>query len=176
MMRWLAVLPVLALLGLALMFVMGPLWKDPHVSPDALVGKPLPASLVTPLSGGAPVALTSAVHGPMLLNVFASWCAPCRADHEQLLKLHADGVPIVGLAWEDKAPNTQGFLAELGDPYVAVMSDPGGRAGIDLGITGVPETFLIDADGKVVAKHSAPLTPDDVAELEARLRTLSRKP
>ena len=174
--HWLPLLPVAALIGLAA--VAGTLLShggDPHVSPDALVGQPLPASPVKDLDGGGEHALTASVHGPALVNVFASWCAPCRVEAPALMKLKADGVPVVGVAWRDKPQDTRSFLNELGDPYSVVVTDQGGRAGVDLGITGVPETFLVDGQGKVVAKRAMPLTDTDVAELEAQWRKLAAR-
>jgi cytochrome c biogenesis protein CcmG/thiol:disulfide interchange protein DsbE len=173
--RWLALIPAAALLGVVA--VGGSLLAhggDPHVNPDALVGQPLPASPVKDLDDGAERPLTSALHGPALVNVFASWCAPCRVEAPTLMKLRARGVPVVGLAWKDKPEDTRSLLNELGDPYSTVVTDQGGRAGLDLGITGVPETFLVDAHGKVVAKRSEPLTEADAAELEAQWRALAR--
>ena len=97
----------------------------------------------------------------------------CDAELLLLLKLKADGAPIVGVAWKDKPQDTRSYLNEAGDPYAAVVSDPSGRAGIDLGITGVPETFLVDATGKIVAKYGTVLTEADAAELERQWRALS---
>lgn len=174
MSRWLALVPAAGLAGVvamgAALLVRG---GDPHVSPDALVGQPLPASEVRTLDGDAPVRLTSTVRGPAIVNVFASWCVPCRVEQPLLLKLKADGVPIVGVAWKDKPEDTRGFLNENGDPFAVVVSDPTGRAGIDLGITGVPETFLVDANGKVVAKHGTVMTDADAADFEQKWRALS---
>jgi cytochrome c biogenesis protein CcmG/thiol:disulfide interchange protein DsbE len=174
MSRWLAFVPAAALAGVvvtgASLLMKG---GDPHVSPDALIGKPLPASVVRELDNGAGMRLTTAVRGPALVNVFASWCAPCKAEQPLLLKLKADGVPIVGVAWKDQALDTKSFLAEEGDPFTAVVRDPGGAAGIDLGITGVPETFLVDRHGVVVDKRGQPLTEQDAAALEAKWRSLN---
>jgi cytochrome c biogenesis protein CcmG/thiol:disulfide interchange protein DsbE len=100
----------------------------------------------------------------MLVNVFASWCAPCRAEHPNLMALKARGVAVVGVAWKDDPVATRAFLDELGDPYSMVLVDRDGRAGLDLGITGVPETFAVNAMGQVVAKSSGPLI--DAAEVE----------
>jgi cytochrome c biogenesis protein CcmG/thiol:disulfide interchange protein DsbE len=100
----------------------------------------------------------------MLVNVFASWCAPCRAEHPNLMALEARGVAVVGVAWKDDPVATRAFLDELGDPYAMVLVDRDGRAGLDLGITGAPETFAVNAMGQVVAKSSGPLL--DPAEIE----------
>jgi DsbE subfamily thiol:disulfide oxidoreductase len=90
----------------------------------------------------------------MLVNVFASWCTPCRVEHPKLMALKARGVAVVGVAWKDDPADTRAFLDELGNPYSMVLVDQEGRAGLDLGITGAPETFAVNAMGKVVAKSS----------------------
>jgi cytochrome c biogenesis protein CcmG, thiol:disulfide interchange protein DsbE len=137
--------------------------------PAALVGQAIPETVLPILTGAEPgpghVDLkTAGVGRPMLVNVFASWCLPCRAEHPQLMALKARGVAVVGVAWKDDPANTRAFLDELGDPYAMVLVDREGRAGLDLGITGAPETFAVDAMGKVVAKASGPLM--DEAEID----------
>ncbi|MBC6983196.1 DsbE family thiol:disulfide interchange protein [Caulobacter sp. 17J80-11] len=175
MKRWLAAAPLIALAALAVLFAGYALKRDPEVKPDALVGKPLPAAAIRPLAGGAEQPLTATVDGPTLINVFASWCGPCRIEHPQLLRLKGEGVRVVGLAYKDKPQDTFAFLSELGDPFVATWSDLNGRAGIELGISGVPETYLVDASGEVVAKHTGPLTEGDADELLAKWRALPRR-
>jgi cytochrome c biogenesis protein CcmG/thiol:disulfide interchange protein DsbE len=170
--RLVAFLPLIALVALAVLFVGWSLKRDPNVKPDALVGKPLPATLVTPLAGGPEQPLTAALQGPTVVNVFASWCVPCRVEQPQLLRLKTEGVRMVGVAYKDKPAATADYLAEFGDPYAVVLSDVPGRAGIDLGVSGVPETYLVDGSGRVLFKHSAPLTDDDAAELLRRWRRL----
>jgi cytochrome c biogenesis protein CcmG/thiol:disulfide interchange protein DsbE len=172
MSRWLAVIPAAGLAGVVALGAALLTHGNPQVSPDALIGKPLPASYVRDLDTGERVRLTHALPGPALVNVFASWCTPCRAEQPLLLKLKADGVPIVGVAWKDKAADTRSFLSTEGDPFTAVVSDPTGRAGIDLGITGVPETFLVDGQGKVVAKHGWVMTEADAREMEEKWKEL----
>lgn len=169
MKRALAFAPLIALALLAVLFVGWSLKRDPEVKPDALVGKPLPAVALAPLDGGAPVPLNAAVRGPALVNVFASWCVPCEVEHPELVRLQASGVPIVGLAYKDeRTPNaTEDFLKRLGNPYGVVLTDPDGRAGIELGISGVPETYVVGADGTVLAKHAGPLLKEDADRLEA---------
>src|SRR5690606_30138304 len=111
----------------------------------------------------------------MLVNVFASWCAPCRAEHPQLMALKARGVAVVGVAWKDDPVATRAFLDELGDPYSMVLVDRDGKAGLDLGITGAPETFAVDATGKVVAKFAGPLISDaEVERLVAAMQAPAR--
>jgi cytochrome c biogenesis protein CcmG/thiol:disulfide interchange protein DsbE len=170
--RWVAFTPLIALLALAVLFVGWSLKRDPNVKPDALVGKPMPATLVRPLAGGPEQPLTASLQGPTVVNVFASWCLPCKSEHPVLMRLQAQGVRMVGVAWKDKPEASAAYLAEGGDPYAVVLTDVPGRAGIDLGISGVPETYLVDGRGRIVFKHSAPLTDDDAAELLKRWRAL----
>jgi cytochrome c biogenesis protein CcmG/thiol:disulfide interchange protein DsbE len=107
----------------------------------------------------------------MILNVFASWCAPCRVEHPRLLELQAQGIHVVGVAYKDDPAATRAFLEELGDPYALVLVDRDGRAGLDLGISGVPETYAVDAQGIIVAKHAGSLLTDaEVERLTSALR------
>lgn len=170
--RWLAFAPLVVLAALAVLFVGWSLKRDPQVSPDALVGRPIPEVVLPMLGGEGEVDLRVAATGqPMVLNVFASWCAPCRIEHSQLMTLQAQGVRIVGVAYKDAPADTRAFLEELGDPYAVVLMDREGRAGIELGISGVPETYAVDAMGVVVAKHTGPLVDQrDVDTLIAGLR------
>jgi cytochrome c biogenesis protein CcmG/thiol:disulfide interchange protein DsbE len=105
-----------------------------------------------------------------LINVFASWCGPCRIEHPQLLRLKGEGVRVVGVAYKDKPAASQDFLARLGDPFAVVLTDPQGLAGIELGVSGVPETFAVDARGVIVAKHAGPMTRADAQGLMDALR------
>ncbi len=173
MSRWLAIVPAGGLAGLigAGAFFLVRAGQTPGDS-QALVGKPLPASFVRSLSTGQKMKLTSTLSGPTVVNVFASWCTPCQVEHPLLLKLKGDGVPIVGVAWKDSPDDTRTFLSEKGDPFTTVVSDQTGRAGKDLGVTGAPETYLVDADGKVVFKHGWVMTPADAKALEEKWRAL----
>jgi cytochrome c biogenesis protein CcmG/thiol:disulfide interchange protein DsbE len=169
MSRWLSVVPLIVLVALAALFIGWSLKRDPSVKPDALVGQPIPETVLPLLTGdqAGPGHLdlkTAGVGQPMLVNVFASWCAPCRIEHPALMALQARGVAVVGVAWKDDPVATRAFLDELGDPYSMVLVDREGRAGLDLGITGAPETFAVNAMGVVVAKFSGPLVED--AEIE----------
>lgn len=170
MSRWLALLPLVLLVALAVLFIGWSLKRDPDVKPDAMVGQPVPETVLPLLTAdGAPAMLDLKTAGrgrPMLINVFASWCAPCRAEHPLLMQARADGVAIVGVAYKDRPEDTRAFLTELGDPFALVLVDAEGDAGLDLGITGAPETFAINATGTVVAKHAGALTdPADVDRL-----------
>jgi cytochrome c biogenesis protein CcmG/thiol:disulfide interchange protein DsbE len=167
--RWIGFAPLIVLVGLAVLFAGYALKHDPRVQPDALVGKPVPAVTLPDLDTGALVAVRDAPAGPRLINFYASWCAPCRVEAPQLMALKAQGVTVVGIAYKDEPARTQAFLAELGDPFAAKLVDRNGRAGIEFGVTGVPETFLVGADGVILAKHSGPLTDADVQTMLSKL-------
>ncbi len=167
--RWLAIAPLAALLALGLLFGLFSLKRDPQVKPDALVGKQLPDLVLPTLDTGRPVhLLEAAAPAPVLVNIFASWCAPCEIEHPVLVDLKRQGVRIVGVAYKDAPENTKAFIGRLGDPYAERLVDRDGRAGIELGVTGVPETYLVGAGGKVLAKHTGPLTPEVAKDLLAK--------
>jgi cytochrome c biogenesis protein CcmG/thiol:disulfide interchange protein DsbE len=168
--RWIGFAPLIVLLALGVLFAGYALKHDPRVQPHALVGKPVPAVVLPDLDTGVMVAVQDAPKGPRLINFFASWCAPCRVEAPQLMALKAQGVTLVGVSYKDEPARTQAFLAELGDPFAVKLMDRNGRAGIEFGVTGVPETFLVGADGVILAKHSGPLTDADVQEMLGKLR------
>ena len=175
MKRWIGFAPLIVLVGLAVLFAGYALKHDPRVQPAALVGKPVPAVVLPDLDTGVSVAMREAASppgssGPRLINFLASWCAPCRVEHPQLMALKARGVTVVGVAYKDEPARSQAFLAELGDPFAVKLADRDGRAGIEFGVTGVPETFLVGADGVILAKHSGPLTDADVQKMLSKLR------
>ena len=165
MTRWFAFAPIAALLALTVLFVGYALRHDPHVRPAALVGKAAPRTPLRPLGGGAPLVPTAGTTGPVLVNFFGSWCAPCVEEAPALMALKSEGVTIIGVAYKDQDANTQAYLRDHGNPYQAVLTDPSGRAGVEWGLSGVPETFAIDASGRVLAKRSEPLTPQDAQSL-----------
>ena len=180
MSRWLTVIPLVVLAGLAVLFIGWSLQRDPEYRPDAIVGQTVPETVLPILQGDVAgpqnVDLkTAGVGRPMLVNLFASWCAPCRIEHPQLMALKARGIAVVGVAYKDEPIATRAFLDELGDPFAMVLVDQEGRAGLDLGVSGEPETFAVDAMGRIVAKASGPLlTQADVDRLVAALDTPSR--
>lgn len=171
MKRWLAFTPLVVLAALAVLFAGYALKRDPKISPHAMVGKPMPALTLPELSSGQPASLKESAGGaPVLVNFFASWCAPCEIEHPQLMALNAQGVKVIGIAYKDAPPNTQAFLTRLGDPFAARLVDRDGAAGLEFGVTGVPETYLVGSDGMILAKHTGPLTPDAAEDLLAKGR------
>lgn len=137
---------------------------DPHRVPSPLIDQPAPDFALAGLEGDG--VSRNAVAGQVaLVNFFASWCVPCRAEHPLLLRLaEQEHVPIFGIAWKDKPADTARYVAQLGNPYNRVGLDESGRAGIDFGITGVPETFVIDKTGHIRRHYDAPLTPEQVRD------------
>jgi cytochrome c biogenesis protein CcmG/thiol:disulfide interchange protein DsbE len=151
--------------------------SDPRALPSALIDKPLPAFDLAALSGRSDGLASSDFGGkPMLLNVFASWCAPCLTEHPVITKLgREDGISVLAIDYKDKAEDALAWLKRNGDPYRRIGSDGNGRAAIDLGVYGVPETFVIDKVGRIRYRHPGPLTPDIVEhEILPLLAALSK--
>lgn len=153
-------LPLLLFLGLAVLFL-SRLGEDTQALPTALAGKPLPAFTLPELSGGS-ISDTD-LRGPLLLNVWGTWCPACYEEHPFLLELARRGVTIVGLNYKDDAVAAQAFLARLGSPYRQVIVDADGRLGIDLGVYGAPETFVVDAQGVIRHRITGVVTPENFA-------------
>ncbi|MEH3144553.1 MAG: DsbE family thiol:disulfide interchange protein [Methylobacterium frigidaeris] len=155
---------------------------DPSAIPSALIGKPIPAFDLPGLPGlvqqdGRPVPGLSAadLRGEVtVLNVWASWCAPCQVEHPMLMRLSRDGIRLVGIDYKDEAENGRRFLGRHGNPFRAVGADTSGRTGIDFGVYGVPETFIIGPDGRVRDKLVGILTPQNYDNFVARVRAAGR--
>ena len=171
MSRFAAWAPLAALVAAIALFAGWSLRRNPQVTPTAMVGKPLPNLVLARLAANGRTPLRLAAKGPALVNFYASWCAPCAAESPALLALKAEGVRIVGVAYKDDRAASRGFLARLGDPYAVTLTDPDGAAGIEFGLTGVPETYAVDARGIIRAKWAAPI---DTADAEALLDAAAR--
>ncbi|MCS6760336.1 MAG: heme exporter protein CcmD [Candidatus Devosia euplotis] len=155
-------LPLIALVALVAVFVLS-IDRDPSLVRSVLIDRPAPAFALDAVPElGVPGFDTAALKGQVsVVNVFASWCIPCRDEHPQLMALKeiAD-IRLLGVNQSDAPENARAFLAELGNPYDAVGADRDRRVSIDWGVYGVPETFVVDADGVIGFKHVGPLTPE----------------
>jgi len=161
MRRLLFLLPILAFVLVIGGFMAG-LGRDPSKLPSTLINKPLPAFDLPAVRANDVGLKTQDLTGqPMLLNVFASWCATCHIEHPLLLQLKAAGINVVGLDWKDTAADGARYLSENGDPYTLAGNDRTGRAGIDLGVAAVPETFVVDRHGRVRYKQIGAIEPED---------------
>lgn len=167
----LAFLPLILFAALAAVFLYQlESGKDASEIPSVLIGSQAPSLDLPPLEGltrnGAPVpALTdAAIAGKLsLVNVWASWCVPCRQEHPVLLDLARDPrITLVGINYKDKNENALRFLGELGNPFAAVGVDPVGKAAIDWGVYGIPETYLVAPDGEILFKQIGPFTPESL--------------
>ena len=166
MKRWIALAPLAVLAAAVALFALYALNRPTaRVTPDALVGRPAPAIALAHLDGSPPQPLNTVAAGPALVNVFASWCVPCAVEHPELMRLKGEGVRIVGVAYKDRPAASRAFLERLGNPFAVVLTDPDGLAGIELGVSGVPETFAVDAQGVIIAKHAGPMTRADAQRL-----------
>jgi cytochrome c biogenesis protein CcmG, thiol:disulfide interchange protein DsbE len=173
--RLLFLLPVVGFVGLTAVFALG-LGHDPTALQSAMIDKPAPAFVLPPVEPDRPgIARTDLGGKPVLVNFFASWCAPCRIEHATLAGLSASGVPVFGIAYKDKRQDARRFLGDLGDPYQRVGLDLDGRTAIDFGVYGVPETYILDRDGRIRFRYAGALTDAVVkTEILPRLEALSR--
>jgi cytochrome c biogenesis protein CcmG, thiol:disulfide interchange protein DsbE len=149
---------------------------NPREVPSPLIGKPAPTFTLARLDDPARTIARDELLGKVwMLNVWASWCAPCREEHPLLVEFGKRKlVPIYGLNYKDTRAQANGFLGQLGNPYEASLFDADGRVGIDFGVYGVPETFIIDRQGVVRFKHVGALTPDVLrTRIEPLLRQLN---
>lgn len=178
--RLLFLLPVLIFAALSAIFFLRLFSGDPSRVPSALIGRPVPAFALAPLpglaAGGQPLpGLSDAdLKGGQVtvVNIWASWCAPCRVEHPVLMDLMKDpSIRVVGINYKDNPENARRFLGQLGNPYAAVGVDPAGRAAIDWGVYGVPETFIVGPGGTIRHKHIGPLTPESLPGFQAALRS-----
>jgi cytochrome c biogenesis protein CcmG/thiol:disulfide interchange protein DsbE len=179
----LVLLPFFLFGGLAALFLGGLLGGDRSRLPSALVGQPAPGITLPSLEGlqrnGQPV---PGFGGPdlrqgnvRLVNVFGSWCAPCHAEHPLLMELSKDSrIAVLGINQKDPPENARRFLGAKGNPYAAVGVDPNGRASIEWGVYGVPETFIVRGDGIIAHKLVGPLTDGNIAAFRAEIEKALR--
>ena len=161
-MRPLAFLPPVAFAALAATFWLGMRQENPDALPSMLVGKEAPEVALTPLGDGAPFTDATLRDGKVkIVNFWASWCEPCRAEAANLGAMAANGVTIYGVNYKDKPADALKFLAGVGDPYAAIGADPAGQMAINWGVYGVPETFVVGRDGRIAYKLVGPITEDN---------------
>lgn len=158
-----AIFAVVAVIFSVYLYQVGFLGKDIKELPSALIDKPAPQLSLPPIEGDGP-GLSSAdfKNKVSLVNVWASWCPPCRIEHPILMRLSGEGIPIYGINYKDKPEDAKRFLAELGNPYRAIGADRTGRSVIDWGVYGYPETFIIDKTGRIRYRHVGPILPQDL--------------
>lgn len=167
-----ALIPLACFLALAALFYTQ-LGNNTQRLPSALIGRPAPQVSLPELPGSGRPPLTGAdlrSGSVTVVNIFASWCGPCRDEHPLLMRLAADeglkkaGVRMAGLSYKDDPANALRFLRELGAPYDMIGVDRGGRAGVEWGVYGVPETFVVRGDGTIAYKHVGPITEQSLRE------------
>jgi cytochrome c biogenesis protein CcmG/thiol:disulfide interchange protein DsbE len=160
----LVALPLVALVALLAVFFFS-LDRDPNLVRSVLIDKPAPEFTLAAVDGlQSPGFDTAALKGQVtVVNVFASWCIPCRDEHPLLVTLKdRSDVRLFGINQKDAPENARAFLGELGNPYDAIGADNNGRVSIDWGVYGVPETFVVDANGVIAFKHVGPMTPESI--------------
>ncbi len=136
--------------------------RDPSLIPSPLVGKPVPDFTLPALAEDVPGGFATAnLRGEAsMVNFFASWCVPCLAEHPLITRLSEDGLTVYGVNHRDTTADATRWLKRNGNPYTFVGADPDGRVSVDWGVTGLPETFIVNAEGIITYKHAGPITPD----------------
>ena len=164
MRRLLFIAPVLVFIGIVVYFAT-PLLRgiDPSVIPSPLIDKPVPTFELKPLPGYEKGLSSADLTGQVqIVNIFASWCIPCRAEAPALMALKTMNIPIRGIDQKDKPADALEYLKELGDPYVSIGADIDRKVSIDWGAYGAPETFIVDANGRIRYKQAAPILQSDI--------------
>lgn len=175
MKRWLIWVPLAVFAGVALLAAFGLRTPADRTVRSALAGQPLPSFALKPLLPEKPGLASTDFRGePRLLNVFASWCIPCVAEAPQLLELKRRGVRIEAVAIHDTPRAVRAFLDRNGDPYAAIGNDPTSQVQLALGSSGVPETFVVDGRGRIVAQHVGDIRADEVDAIAAQVRGAAR--
>lgn len=188
LLRFIFILPIVIFLGLAGVFFARLYGDDPSRVPSVMINRPAPEFTLAALEGlrgpQGPVPgfgredLVLAEGDPArvsVVNVWASWCVPCRDEHPVLMQLAQDGeARVLGVNYKDATENARRFLGALGNPFARVGSDPSGRSAIDWGVYGVPETFIVDAQGVIRHKHIGPITPAQTADFFEKVEAAKR--
>lgn len=165
MRKLIMMLPPLVFLGLAVLFYTGMGRDNPNDLPSVFIGKPAPAIEQAALPGiPAPVQADLAQGRVTLVNFWASWCPPCRAEHPTLMALAAEGITVIGVNMMDREGDALAFLEEDGNPFASIAFDPKGRTRLEWGVTAPPETFIVNGNGEVVYRFIGPLVGDDYAQ------------
>lgn len=161
-----ALIPLIIFVALALLLAVG-LTLNPSEVPSPLIGKQVPAFSAPQLHDPSQTLASDALSGQVsVLNVFASWCIPCRQEHPYLTELAKRNIaPIYGLSYKDEREDARNWLSRFGDIYTAIAYDPEGRVGLDLGVYGVPETFIVDRNGIVRYKHVGPIDANSLRDV-----------
>jgi len=164
-MRWQQIVPITVVVLLIALLGYG-LTREPGKLPSALIGKALPEFNLPALDTDAPRLTSQAIAGQvMLVNVWASWCVPCRVEHPQITRIAlAADTPIIGINYKDTRPAARQWLNQLGNPFTRIAYDEDGQLAFDLGVSGVPESFIIDEDGVIRHKIVGPITPEIMTE------------
>ena len=154
-------IPLLVFIVMAVFLAIG-LTMNPREIPSPLIGKPVPEFTLPPVKGGTLGLASADLRGEVsIVNVFASWCVACREEHPVLMGIKEKGiVPLHGINYKDKPDDARAWLDEMGDPYTRIGADISGRVAIDWGVYGVPETFVIDRNGRIVYKKIGAVTPE----------------
>lgn len=163
---WPFLVPIAIFAGIGVLLYLG-LFRDPSLVPSPLIGKPVPEFALGPVQGRTLGLSSEDLREEVtLVNVFASWCVACRDEHPLFLVLEREGVvPIHGLNYKDAPADAAAWLDALGDPYTRIGADLDGRVGLDWGVYGVPETFVVDGNGRIAYKHIGPVTPRVLDEI-----------
>jgi cytochrome c biogenesis protein CcmG, thiol:disulfide interchange protein DsbE len=157
MRRLIVVIPVLILVSLFALFAMMIMRGDKQPATSRLVGQSAPQFVLDSLLDETKISLENYRGQPVVVNFFASWCTPCRAEHPILMNMKAKGITLIGINYKNRPDDARAFLEELGNPFSAIGKDESGRTGINFGITGVPESFVIGPNGMILANWAGPL-------------------